>query len=234
MKNRIKIINGTFIILIFLASCQQGIQNTDDITLKTRMDTISYIIGLDYGTSISDEQIAANQEAIYKGLADGLAGKSVLSDSIKNKLIEEFNVQLEQIKKKKEEEVLFENKKAGADFMKENMTKEGVIILPSGLQYKVFKEGEGTKPQVSDSVQVHYRAMFIDGSVFDMSYDRGPAGIRLKNIIPGLSEGIRQMNPGAIFEFYIPPKLAYGDKAFAKIIPAGTTLIYSVELIKIY
>jgi len=227
-------IYGILSILVLASACSQKPQNPADIVLASRMDTISYIIGLDYGTSILNEQIDARKEAVYKGLSDGLNGKSVLTDSVKNKLIDEFNVELEKINKKKAEEALEKTKKAGADYMKKNMENEGVVVLPSGLQYKIFKPGNGAHPLESDSVLVHYRAMFIDGSVFDMSYDRGPAGIKLNKVIKGLSEGIQQMQPGAIFEFYIPPTLAYGDQAFAKIIPAGTTLVYSIELIKIY
>ncbi len=114
-----------------------------------------------------------------------------------------------------------------------NRTTEGVVELESGLQIKVMKEGAGKQPNPTDSVLVHYRAMFVDRAVFDMSYDRGPAGIRLNNVIPGLSEGILLMKPGAIYELFIPPKLAYGDKAFASVIPGGSTLIYSIELIEI-
>jgi FKBP-type peptidyl-prolyl cis-trans isomerase FklB len=197
------------------------------------MDTISYIIGLDYGIGIREEQIEANPLAVYKGLADGLAGKSVLSDSVKEAIIDEFN---EVLKKRIEDEgkrILAKNRADGLKFMDENMHAQGVIALPSGLQYKVLKEGRGLKPSASDSVLVHYRAMFINRDVFDMSYDRGPAGIRINDVIKGLSEGLQLIPEGAIYELYIPPELAYGDVAFANVIPAGSTLIYTIELIAI-
>jgi len=111
--------------------------------------------------------------------------------------------------------------------------EEGVNQLPNGLQYKILKEGMGNSPSETDSVNVHYRAMFIDRTVFDMSYDRGPAGIRINDVIEGLSKGIQLMKPGAIYELYIPPDLAYGDKNFANVIPPGSTLIYTIELIEI-
>ena len=96
-----------------------------------------------------------------------------------------------------------------------------------------MKEGTGPKPAETDSVIAHYRAMFITRDVFDMSYDRGPAGFKLNEVTKGLSQGIRLMKEGAIYELYIPPELAYGDQTFANVIPAGSTLIYSIELIEI-
>ena len=117
--------------------------------------------------------------------------------------------------------------------MEENVDAEGVVQLPSGLQYKVLKEGAGKTPRAGDSVLVHYRGMFINRDVFDMSYDRGPAGIRVSEVIEGLSEGLQLIPEGGIYELYIPPGLAYGDVTFANVIPAGSTLIYTVELIEI-
>lgn len=220
-------------VAISVISCSSPEVNADKIELKTRMDTISYIIGLDYGIGIREENIPANRLAIYKGIADGLDNTSVLPDSIKESIIDEFNIELQQKKAKELKETLEQNKMEGMKFLEENMNIKGVNQLPDGLQYKILKEGTGRKPAVNDSVRVHYRAMFINRDVFDMSYDRGPAGIRLNEVIPGLSEGIQLMKEGAIYELYIPSELAYGDKAFANVIPPGSTLIYSIELIEI-
>jgi len=219
--------------LALLNACDQNMEDTSKIELNTRMDTISYIIGLDYGIGIRDEKIQANKLAIYKGLNDGLAGTSVLPDSIKNKIIDGFNEELKIRLEIEGEENLKNNKLEGQRFMEENIDAEGVVVLPNGLQYKILKEGSGTKPKEADSVIVHYRAMFINRDVFDMSYDRGPAGFKLNEVTKGLSQGILLMKEGAIYELYIPPELAYGDQTFANIIPAGSTLIYTIELIKI-
>lgn len=222
-----------FLAIIVLTQCSSQLEDTNKIELKTRMDTVSYIIGLDYGIGIKDERIEANKLMVYKGLVDGLNGKSILSDSIKNKIVDEFN---EELKGKLEEEgkkFLEKNVADGIEFLIENKYAEGVNELPSGLQYKILKQGNGPKPLASDSVNVHYRAMFIDKTVFDMSYDRGPAGIRINEVIKGLSEGIQLMSTGAIYELYIPHELAYGEQTFANVIPAGSALIYSIELIEI-
>lgn len=218
---------------ILLLQCSTPTKNTDAIRLQSRMDTISYIIGLDYGNGIREEQIDANQLAVYKGLSDGLAGTSILPDSVKDAIIDEFN---EELKNRIEEEgkrFLEQNKMEGLKFLEENIDKEGVVQLPSGLQYKVLKEGNGPRPSETDSVLVHYRAMFINRDVFDMSYDRGPAGIRINTVISGLAEGLQLIPRGGIYELYIPPELAYGEVTFANVIPAGSTLIYTVELMEI-
>ena len=219
--------------MLAIVSCHNQTDDPDQIILKTRMDTVSYIIGLDYGDGIREEQIDANRLAVYKGISDGLRGKSLLSDSLKEMIIDDFN---EELKHKIEEEgkaKMEEQKKAGKKFLEQNAKNEDVVVLPDGMQYKILKKGTGIQPGPQDSVLVHYRAMFTDRTVFDMSYDRGPAGIRLNSVIHGLSEGIQLMKEGAIYELYIPSGLAYGDKTFAGVIPAGSTLIYSIELIDI-
>lgn len=216
-----------------LVSCTSQDGRMAQKDLETRMDTISYIIGLDYGTGIRDENIAVNEEAIYQGLSDGLAGTTRIPDSIKEKIIDGFNEELRIKLEKQGQELLEKNKMEGLKFLEENIDNEGVVQLSSGLQYKVLKENDGPKPSVQDSVLVHYRAMFINRDVFDMSYDRGPAGLRINTLIPGLSEGMQLIPTGGIYELYIPADLAYGDITFANVIPAGSTLIYTIELIEI-
>ncbi len=177
MKEKILIQIIGLIAFLAFSQCTSQLEDTGKIKIKTRMDTISYIIGLDYGIGIKDEKIDANELMVYKGLVDGLNGKSILTDSIKNKIVDEFN---EELKSKIEEEgkkFLEKNKEDGTAFLLENKYEEGVVELPSGLQYKILKQGNGPKPLAGDSITVHYRAMFIDRTVFDMSYDRGPAGI---------------------------------------------------------
>lgn len=238
LEMAIKTYNIAYILLtlagiVLLSACNQNMEETGNIKLETRMDTISYIIGLDYGIGIREERIDANKLAIYKGLNDGLSGTSVLSDSVKNKIIDGFNEELKARLEKEGRENLENNKLEGKRFLEENIDVEGVVQLPNGLQYKVLKEGNGPKPKEADSVIIHYRAMFITRDVFDMSYDRGPARFKLDEVTKGLSQGVRLMKEGAIYELYIPPELAYGDQTFANLIPAGSTLIYTIELIEI-
>ncbi len=232
MKKLILYFSLVLACFVTLLSCTEN-RKKETVELKTRMDTISYIIGLDYGTGIKDQKITVNEDAVKMGLSDGLKGSSLIDDSIKNKMVDQFNEELK-IKEAEENKKLVEkNREEGKKFLAENEKKPGVVTLPDGLQYKILKEGHGQKPGPADSVRIHYRAMFIDRKTFDMSYDRGPAGIRLDKVIKGLSEGIQLMKQGAIFELYIPPELGYKDENFANVIPGGSTLIYSVELIEV-
>lgn len=218
--------------LVFFA-CSSTADRVDEVNLQNKIDTASYIIGLDYGISIREEGIDVNDLAIYKGLLDGLNGNSLLSDSLKEKIIDSYNEELNLRRAEKEKTLLEKNKAHGKAFIEANKAQEGVIQLPDGLQFKILKQGNGNLPADDDIVKIHYRAMFIDRTVFDMTYDRGPAAVKIKELVPGLAEGIRMMNAGSIYELYIPPELAYGDLTFAKVIPAGSTLIYSIELIEI-
>lgn len=229
-KTNILFLGGLMMVIL---SCSSSADKVDNVNLKNKIDTASYIIGLDYGISIKAEEIEVNDKAIYKGLLDGLSGNSLLSDSLKDEIIDRYNTELNNRRAEKERKILEKNRADGLAFMASNKNSEGVIELPNGLQYKVLKEGNGPKPGVNDTVKIHYRAMFIDRSVFDMTYDRGPAAVKLNEMAAGLSQGILLMNTGSIYELYIPPELAYGDQTFANVIPAGSTLIYSIELIEI-
>lgn len=198
------------------------------------MDSISYIIGLDYGQGIREQEIKVNQLMLYKGFVDGLNNnKSIFSEAAQARLIEEFQKEVDKKDKERFDVNLKKNKLAGEKFLSENKSNPGVTVLPDGLQYKIIKIGQGDFPKPTDSVTIHYRAMYIDRTTFDMSYDKGPVGVRLDHLVKGLSEGIQLMKPGAIFEFYISPDLAYGDKNYLELIPGGSTVIYAVELIRI-
>ncbi|HLU10399.1 MAG TPA: FKBP-type peptidyl-prolyl cis-trans isomerase [Oceanobacillus sp.] len=124
---------------------------------------------------------------------------------------------------------------AGRNFLAENAKKPGVVTTASGLQYKVLREGTGTKPSEFGEVEVHYRGTLIDGKVFDSSYERGePISFLLSQVIPGWAEGVQLMSQGAKYEFYIPYDLAYGAQGIPGVIPPYSTLIFEVELLKVY
>jgi len=221
--------------LVMMYSCKTGIDEPEKLKPSTKMDSISYIIGFDYGTGIREQEIKANPAMVYKGLVDGLKGdSSVFSDTVQQQLIDGFQKELEKIEAQRFQIMLEKNKEEGRIFLENNKSQEGVEELPDGLQYKVLKIGKGNFPVITDSVTIHYRAMYVNRTTFDMSYETGPVGIRLNQVIKGLSDGIQMMKPGSIFEFYIPSHLAYGDKNYMDMIPAGSAIIYSVELINIY
>jgi FKBP-type peptidyl-prolyl cis-trans isomerase FklB len=130
--------------------------------------------------------------------------------------------------------ILEKQKKEGEAFLNENAQKEGVIVLPSGLQYKVIKEGNGVSPTSDQTVTVHYTGKTLDGNVFDSSIERGqPATFGLSQVIKGWTEGVSLMKPGATYMFYIPSELAYGERGAGASIPPNATLIFEVQLIEV-
>ena len=132
-------------LMMVILSCTSSADKVDNVNLKNKIDTASYIIGLDYGISIKAEEIEVNDKAIYKGLLDGLSGNSLLSDSLKDEIIDRYNTELNNRRAEKERKILEKNKADGLAFMASNKNGEGVIELPNGLQYKVLKEGNGPK-----------------------------------------------------------------------------------------
>lgn len=124
-------------------------------------------------------------------------------------------------------------KSEGRKFLEENAKKEGVVVMPSGLQYEVIRDGEGDHPSPHSTVKVHYEGRLINGQVFDSSYQRGePISFYLQSVIRGWTEGVQLMTPGSKYTFYIPYELAYGEKGTGPIPPCAT-LIFNVELLEI-
>ena len=125
-------------------------------------------------------------------------------------------------------------KAAGESFLADNAKKEGVVVLPSGLQYQVLKEGNGKKPSATDQVKCHYEGTLIDGTIFDSSYQRNePATFGLNQVIAGWTEGVQLMSEGAKYRFFIPYNLAYGERGAGAQIPPFAALVFDVELLKV-
>jgi len=177
----------------------------------------------------------APDEAIARGFQDWVTGKSKLST---NELRSVFSAMQAEVSRKNEEKKQAEaakNLKEGEDFLAANRNKEGVVTLPSGLQYKVLKAGEGqVKPTAEDTVVCHYRGTLLDGKEFDSSYTRGePAKFGLNRVIKGWTEGLQLMTAGSKWQFFIPAGLAYGPNGSPPRIPPNATLQFEVELIGI-
>jgi FKBP-type peptidyl-prolyl cis-trans isomerase FklB len=171
---------------------------------------------------------------LLRGLKDEMAGKTVMTDMEAHNTL----MQAQQEAKKKADETrqasMEPNKKAGDAFLAANKTKEGVVTLPSGLQYKILKEGTGPKPTPADSVVCNYRGTLIDGKEFDSSYKRGqPATFPVGQVIKGWTEALQLMPVGSKWQLFVPPDLAYGDRGAGPDIGPGATLIFEVELISI-
>lgn len=209
-------------------------ENCQALILKTHQDTISYLIGRDIGNNMKTNDIAVTPEIMFAGLKDGINGiDSVFSAEQTEQIMMVFQQDMMAKQQKKTAESCATVKAEGDAFLAENRTKDGVVSLPSGLQYKVITEGEGENPKPEDVVEVHYTGTLIDGTVFDSSVERGETiKFPLNGVIPGWTEGVQLMKPGAKYMFYIPSSLAYGDKTTGPI-PGGSVLIFEVQLISI-
>ena len=193
----------------------------------------SYGLGANYGKSLSRGSIEINVQSFMDGLKDGIAGKSLLTDTEIQAVIDSINQEIRERQKRKQEELAAKNKKDGEDFLAANSQKEGVVALASGLQYKIIQEGNGTIPKATDKVKVHYKGTLIDGTVFDSSYKRGaPAEFFVRGVIKGWTEALQRMKTGAKWQLYIPSELAYGERGTATIGP-NATLLFDVELLDI-
>jgi FKBP-type peptidyl-prolyl cis-trans isomerase FklB len=204
-------------------------------TLSTPKDKLSYAIGLNVGRSLQKDTIEIDEEILIKGLKDALSGAQTLmtDDDARSTIVA---LQTE-VRKKQDEAVQaagVEHKKQGDAFLAANKTKEGVITLPSGLQYKILTAGTGPKPVATDTVVCNYRGTLVDGTEFDSSYKRGqPATFPVDKVIPGWTEALKLMPVGSKWQLFIPPELAYGAHGPTPAIGVNSTLIFDVELLSI-
>jgi FKBP-type peptidyl-prolyl cis-trans isomerase FklB len=197
--------------------------------LKDQKDKFSYSIGVNIGSNLKRQNIPFNPDALTAGIKDAIAGKPQLTNDQIKEVMAAFEKDMEQKQKASGEK----NASEGTKFLEENKKKEGVKTTASGLQYKAIKEGTGPQPKETDTVTVNYRGTLIDGKTeFDSSYKRGePATFPLNGVIKGWTEGLQLMKVGSKYQFFIPPNLAYGDRAVGPDITPNSTLIFEVELL---
>ncbi len=204
--------------------------------LDNNMDNVSYALGLGIGRQLL--QMGASDLSIDDfacAIKDVLAGNPLkVANKDAQKIVENYFKEKEQQLNAQRAEQGKVSRKAGEDYLRKNATNEGVVVLPSGLQYKVLTNGQGKKPKATDEVVCHYEGFLVDGTVFDSSYQRGePATFRLNQVITGWTEGLQLMEEGAKYRFFIPYRLGYGENGAGTLIPPYSTLIFDVELIKV-
>jgi FKBP-type peptidyl-prolyl cis-trans isomerase FklB len=194
-------------------------------TLKTQKDKTSYAMGMNVGTGLRKQSIDIDPAILARGLRDAFSnGKTLLTEEEARAVLTQLQTDL----RKKQQEVAQQageaNKKQGLAFLEANKTKEGVVALPSGLQYKVLQEGTGPKPTATDSVVCNYRGTLLDNTEFDSSYKRGqPATFPVTGVIKGWTEALQLMPVGSKWQLFVPAELAYGDRgAGAQIGPNAT------------
>jgi FKBP-type peptidyl-prolyl cis-trans isomerase len=204
----------------------------DKPAFKDPKEKASYSIGANWGSSLKRQEVEVDLEAIIKGLRDGLAGKSVLTEPELREALTALNQEIRAKMEEKRKHLAETNKQEGEKFLAENKTKAGVITLPSGLQYKVLAEGSGESPKSNDVVTANYRGTLIDGTEFDSSAKSGQPLVRPANmLIKGWTEALQLMKPGAKWQLFIPPDLAYGERGSSAQIGPNATLIFEMELV---
>ena len=205
-------------------------------TLKTQKDKASYAIGMNIGRNLKKDSVDVDPAVMLRGLKDALAGgKLLMTDEEAKTALTALQTEVRAKEEAKTKAAAIENKKTGEAFLAANKTKEGVVTLPSGLQYKIIKEGTGPKPTAEDTVLCHYRGTLVDNTEFDSSYKRGePLKIPVGGVIKGWTEAIQLMPVGSKWQLFIPSGLAYGERgAPGSPIGPNSTLIFDVELISI-
>jgi FKBP-type peptidyl-prolyl cis-trans isomerase FklB len=203
--------------------------------MNTTREKASYCIGLETGKNLKQQFTDIDTSLLEQGFKDGLTGASpkLTPDEIKAIMMalrQQVEVQQKQFIAKLAEE----NRRAGETFLAENKGKDGIVTLPSGLQYKVLKSGNGPSPTLLDTVSTHYKGMFLDNKVFDSSYDRGkPAVFPVNRVMPGWSEALQKMKVGDKWKLFIPSYLAYGEMGLGMEIGPNMTLVFEMELLGI-
>jgi len=223
----------TPLMLMLMTGLLAGLVRAEDRPeFKDDTAKFSYAVGLNTGNQLKREKINPDTELMLKGIKDGLAGHPQLTD-------QEVSETFRTFQQEHRKQVGAKNKQAGEQFLAENKNKEGVktleATLPDGkkseLQYKVLTEGKGESPKSNDVATVNYRGTLIDGTEFDSSYKRGqPATFAVMGVIKGWTQALELMNPGAKWQLFIPPELAYGERGSRQIGP-NETLIFEVELV---
>ena len=193
------------------------------------MEKLSYALGMVIGHNLKNMSVnEINAADFAAAVSDVLAGNTTKIDDAEAQQIVNTFLQ------KQQEEMGKAVREDGERFLAENAKKEGVTVLPSGLQYTVIKEGNGAKPLATDRVKCHYEGTLPNGTIFDSSYKRGePAVFPLNGVIAGWPEGVQLMNEGAMYRFFIPYHLAYGERGAGQAIPPYAALVFDVELIEV-
>ena len=205
------------------------------LALKTPKDKVSYALGMNLGTNLHKQSIEVDPAIVLRGLKDALAGgKTMLTDDEARAALMQLTAK---VRKKQEAKMKLAgdaSKKEGMEFLAANKDKEGIVTLPSGLEYKILTEGTGPKPVATDSVVCNYRGTLINGTEFDSSYKRGqPATFPVNGVIKGWTEALQLMPVGSKWQLFIPSDLAYGERGPSPEIGSNSTLVFEVELLSI-
>ena len=219
------------VFLCFLLAFNATSTDAQEIVFDNETTRINYSLGYQIGGDFKRQGVEMDADAVVQGIRDALSGKAPkMTPAEMRSTLTKLKNDIMAEQKKRQQVERQKNIAEGNSFLAQNGEKEGVVTLPSGLQYRIIKHGSGKKPGPTDTVSVHYRGTLIDGKEFDSSYKRNqPATFALNGVIRGWGEGLQLMNEGAQWELFIPPELAYNERGPL----ANKTLIFDVELISV-
>jgi FKBP-type peptidyl-prolyl cis-trans isomerase FklB len=212
-----------------------GSKSPAALVLTTDKDKTSYAIGLSMGKGMQRDSVDVDPSILARGLKDALTGaKPLLTEDETQALMVALQNNVRKAQEEKMQQVGEKNKADGEAFLAANKTKDGVVTLPSGLQYKILTQGTGPKPTAGDSVVCNYRGTLINGTEFDSSYKRGqPSTFPVGQVIKAWTEALQLMPVGSKWQLFIPSDLAYGARGAGADIGPNATLIFEVELLSI-
>lgn len=223
----------SLLVFFSVVGCGQ-VNNSDDVKLTSKIDSVSYSIGLDIGKNFKKQDIEITPEVLLAGIKHAAADTSILPDEVIKTVMTNFQIEMREKQQNKNNVVSEKNKAEAIAFLAENKTKPGVVTLESGLQYKVLKSGNGKSPKLSSTVEAHYSGRLLDGTKFDSSYDRGtPFKTQVTGVIKGWTEILQLMKEGDKWEVYVPSDLAYGPRGGGQVIGPDAALIFEMELISV-
>ncbi|MDX2283702.1 MAG: FKBP-type peptidyl-prolyl cis-trans isomerase [Bacteroidia bacterium] len=214
------------------AAAQQG----GKVELKTRMDSISYALGMDLARGVKASGVEVNLEAVLVGIRESMEtpAEPKLDEQQTQQYFMMFRREAQAAQQKRMAEQAERNKQEGDLFLAENKQKPGVVTTASGLQYKVLRPGTGARPLATSTVRVHYEGRLLNEKIFDSSYKRGePVEFPVQGVISGWTEALQLMQAGAKWQLYIPANLAYGSRGAGQDIGPNQTLIFDVELLEV-
>jgi FKBP-type peptidyl-prolyl cis-trans isomerase FklB len=206
----------------------------DNTALKSDKDKLSYSIGASVGKNLKTEGTEIDLNLMIEGLKASFAGeKALLSDGEIRKLMNDYQSQMRQRAMAKKQQAMGDNKKNGEAYLAQYKGQKGVLALPSGVLYKILKEGSGRKPSESDMVEVNYRGSLINGAEFDATEAGHPANLKVSSLIAGWKQALSMMPVGSKWQIVIPAHLAYGERGVGNDIGPNEVLVFDLELLAI-
>jgi len=218
---------------VLVLSAQVSVAETP--TLESGRGKVSYAVGVNLARTFKKQNIDVDLDLVMKGLKDGLSGERLLMPEREyREVMQQFQGEVRRAMVLDLRTAAVENKKRGAEFLAVNKTREGVVTLPSGVQYTILKAGDGRKPTDADTVECNYRGTLLDGTEFEASPPGKPVTMKVAHLIPGWKEALKLMPVGSKWQIFVPSELAYGERSRgSEIVGPNETVILEVELLAI-